>query len=125
MASRAKSRSGRSVLHSPGQQASLCLTPSASGCRCCPTSVLAAFLFQVEEMARDLTRLGRLLPPAETTSYAAFLVKRIGDRIDCIDALVQPTAAEPHRRGLAVDDALRAGDGRKNELRRLLGRRTP
>jgi len=73
-----------------------------------------AFLAQVEEAARD--RVER--------DYDLHLVERVGDRVESLDVLVQPTAAELVRAGLPVDAAIARADARAVELRRLLGRRS-
>ena len=79
-----------------------------------------AFLAQVEEAARDLGRLRRRVE----RDYDLHLVERVGDRVESLDVLVQPTAAELVRAGLPVDAAIARADARAVELRRLLGRRS-
>jgi hypothetical protein len=78
-----------------------------------------AFLAQVEALAVDAARLRRRVDG----DYSVHLVERVGDRVECLDALVQPTAGELVRDGLPVDEALGRVDARAAELRRLLGRR--
>src|SRR3954464_13597974 len=99
---RSKSRSGSGPLHKRDLAPSLCLTPSTAGVAV-TRSQTPAFPFQIEEAARDLARLRRQVDG----DYGLHLVERLADRIDCIDCIVQPSAGELHRSGLAVDDALR------------------
>jgi hypothetical protein len=116
--SRTKSKAGRgSLLHPSDLSPSLCLTPSTSE-RLSRSSWVTAFLFQIEEAARDLARLGRRIDDG----YGVHLVERVGGRIESLDALVWPTAGELRKLGLPADEALRRADERRRELRGLLGK---
>jgi hypothetical protein len=118
--SRTKSKAGRGpLLHPSDLSPPLCLTPSTSASSCRSLSV-PAFLFQVEEAARDISRLRRRV----TSDYDSHLVERLADRVEALDAVIWPTAGELVRDGLPVDNALARVDARAFELRRLLGRRS-
>jgi hypothetical protein len=83
-------------------------------------SVATAFLANLEDIAGDVGRLRRRLP---ADGYDAFLVDRIGSRIDILDGLVQPTAGELVADGEATDAALAHVDARRNQIRMLTGER--
>jgi hypothetical protein len=77
-----------------------------------------AFVYQLEQLAADVGRLRRRLRDDE---YGLHLVDRIGGRVDAIDSLVHPCAAELVVAGDTVDEALAFTDGRAFRIRALLG----
>ena len=79
---------------------------------------------QVEALADDLGRLTRV---AYGGDYAVFLLERLGRRVESLDAMVRPTAADLYRGhllfGLDEDDAIREALAEADRLRDVLCRR--
>ena len=81
---------------------------------------------QAAEMADEVGRLRRRIGEDE---YGEFLLDQIAGRVEVLDQLVQPTAAELFReffavsgnRKVAVEEALRVVDARVSRLRSRLG----
>ena len=115
----ARVRATRRERRSEGRASSVKSAGHGDPSRPRPSNPLAvAFLWQVELAALDLARLGRRVGD----DYSVHLIERVGDRVECLDLLVQPTAGELVRAGVSVDEALARVDSRAAELRRLLGR---
>jgi hypothetical protein len=86
----------------------------------------AAITGCVDAIAADVARLRRV---TDSESSGRHALDRISNKIEGLDAMTQPTAAElaieffcvcgDH--DLAVDEALRVTDRRARQLRRLLG----
>jgi hypothetical protein len=82
---------------------------------------------QIALLAADVGRLRAALPEP-LDSYAGFLTERVALRVEALDCLVWPTAADAFRRltadGADEDSAVTAAldlvDGRSRELRSTL-----
>jgi hypothetical protein len=89
-----------------------------------------ALAHQVEQSAADVGRLRRRLASIDGWT-GLYIVERLGHRLETIDAILQPDAAELYREAfalcgdddLAVEEALATVDARAEEFRRLLGDR--
>jgi hypothetical protein len=93
-------------------------------------SAEVALNWQLEAAAADVGRLRRRF--ASNGGWTGlYLVERLGHRLETIDAILQPDAAELYREalavctedGLAVEEALATVDARAKWFLRLLGDR--
>ena len=66
--------------------------------------VLRALVHQTESLAADIGRLRRRTP--ETDQYGYELLRRIAGRVENLDLILQPTAAELVQGGWSVLEAL-------------------
>jgi hypothetical protein len=66
------------------------------------------------EAIGDLT--GRL-----NRAHPGFLVDRLAARVETLDAMIRPTAADRYRRGLKIEQALAEVDAEARALRRRMG----
>lgn len=73
----------------------------------------------IDELAKDV---GRLRRQVGASYYQTFLINRISDRIEALDAMLRRTAAELYRDDCPVEMALMIVDNRAAELRSYLGR---
>jgi hypothetical protein len=88
-----------------------------------------AFLLHLERIASEVGRLRRRLGDGDLNCC---VLDRIGDSVEVIDALVQPTAAERYRANLrycgdegeSIEAALFDVDVRTRRLRGLLGEKS-
>jgi hypothetical protein len=76
-------------------------------------------LDRVTLLADDVGRLRRRLPP--DTLYTGWLVERLGDHVDVLDAMLRPTAGELVAAGVPVKEALHQVDQDRARLRQRLG----
>ena len=77
-----------------------------------------AFGHHLEEAARDEARLRRRIA---LDGYDRHLLNRLASHLEGLALLVEPDAAELHRAGLGVDEAIERVWERGDRLRGLLG----
>ena len=80
--------------------------------------VLQALVYQTETLAADIGRLRRRTP--NTDQYGSELLRRIAGRVETLDLILQPCAAELIQAGWTVGEALAEVDLRGVERDRWL-----
>ena len=74
---------------------------------------------RLDALAEDV---GRLRRSVDSETHAGFLVGRIADHVETLDAILEPTAAELYRESaMPLAGALASVDERSRTLLRLLG----
>lgn len=83
-----------------------------------------ALVERLDALAADVGRLRRRSASNEEAWTGPYIVERLAQHVETVDAALQPSAGELVAAGFDVDTALSTVDARARRFRELLGEKT-